>query len=129
MLLAPDRISFRVRAEMAGRGVRVEQETRHGVEGVRAHRLVPHKRIVERTGLVAYERQLGFGGSIEPGVVRIPVSQHYGAAAVPRVKVGDPVRQGDLIATVEDGQVGANVHASVDGVVTDVKGVVTIERR
>jgi Na+-translocating ferredoxin:NAD+ oxidoreductase RnfC subunit len=129
MLLSPDRISFRVRSEMAKRGLKAEPETPRGVEGVRAHRLVPHKRIVERTGLAPYERQLGFAGSIEPGVVRIPVSQHVGAAAKPRVKVGDAVRRGQLVAAVEEGEPGANVHASLDGVVTGVNHAITIERR
>lgn len=129
MLLAPDRISFRVRAEMARRGVRVEQETRGSVEGVRAHRLVPHSRIMERTGLGPYERELEFGGSIDPATVRIPVLQHAGAPAAIRVKVGDAVRRGDLIAAADRDRVGANVHASVDGVVTAANGAVTIERR
>jgi Na+-translocating ferredoxin:NAD+ oxidoreductase RnfC subunit len=129
MLLSPDRISFGVRAEMARRGVRVEQETRGGAEGVRAHRLVPHSRIVERTGLAPYERELAFAGSVEPAVVRIPLSQHAGEPAVARVKVGDAVGRGDLVAAISKDKVGANVHASIEGVVIAIDGAVAIERR
>lgn len=129
MLLSPDRISFAVRAEMARRGIKTARDTARAVEGVRAHRLVPHKRIVEKTGLVPFERELSFHGAIEPDTVRIPVLQHFGAPARPTVAVGDRVRRGQLVAAAEEGKIGANVHASVDGVVVGIDHVITIERR
>ena len=36
------------------------------------------------------------------------------------VKPGDTVRKGDLIAEIKQGALGARVHASIDGVVSDV---------
>jgi len=129
MLLSPDRISFRVRAEMAGRGIKVKQDTMPGVEMVRPHRLVPHKRILEKTGTVAYDKDLAFGGLLEPAKVTIPLQQHAGVPAVPTVKVGTQVRAGDLIADVPEGKTGARVHASIDGVVTAINHTIVIERR
>ena len=129
MLLSPDRISFRVRAEMAKRGIKVAQDTVRGVERVRPHRLVPHRRIVERTGLAPYERDIEFVGRIEPESVRIPLLQHTGVAARPRVKIGDGVRKGRLIADVTQSEIGANVHASIDGVVTGINHNITIEKK
>jgi len=129
MLLSPDRISFRVRAEMAKRGIKVAQDTVRGVERVRPHRLVPHRRIVERTGLAPYERDIEFLGTLEPDSVRIPLLQHTGVAARPRVKIGDGVRKGRLIADVTQSEIGANVHASIDGVVTGINHNITIEKK
>jgi Na+-translocating ferredoxin:NAD+ oxidoreductase RnfC subunit len=129
MLLSPDRISFLVRAEMARRGVRVEAADACTVEQVRPGRLVPHQRILERTGVAAYDKKLSYRGRMEPERVAIPLAQHAGQAARLRVKPGDRVRRGDLIGSVEDDEVGANVHASIDGVVTGVNGLVVVERR
>lgn len=129
MLLSPDRISFRVRAEMARRGMKVEREGARDVEGVRAHRLVPHRRIVERTGLAPYERDITFAGAIEPDRVKIPLAQHSGIAARPVVKIGDSVRKGQIVASINLGEIGANVHASIDGVVTGINHSIAIEKR
>jgi biotin carboxyl carrier protein len=38
------------------------------------------------------------------------------------VKVGKKVKQGDLIASVPEGKLGAEVHASVEGRVREVSG-------
>jgi Na+-translocating ferredoxin:NAD+ oxidoreductase RnfC subunit len=129
MLLSPDRISFKVRAEMASRGIRVTQERMPGVEMVRPHRLVPHKRILEKTGTVAYDKDLAFGGLLEPDVVAVPLQQHAGVPAAPAVKVGAAVRTGDLLADVAEDETGARVHASIDGVVTGINHRIVIERR
>jgi Na+-translocating ferredoxin:NAD+ oxidoreductase RnfC subunit len=129
MLLSPDRISYLVRAEMSSRGIRPEGKVPSEVMPVRAGRLVPHGRIVERTGLVPYERVLTFLGTLEPRKVRIPLSQHSGVPATAMVKIGDAVRRGDLIGEVDPGVIGARVHASIDGVVAEVDGVVVVEKR
>jgi len=53
------------------------------------------------------------------GMVTIPLSQHIGAPSVVRVKVGDRVKAGQLIAE-SAGPVSANVHSSVSGTVKKV---------
>jgi Na+-translocating ferredoxin:NAD+ oxidoreductase RnfC subunit len=128
MLLSPDRISFMVRAEMGLRGVRQEEKPPGGVLPVRAGRLVPHVRIMERTGLVPYDRELDFKGVVEPKRVRIPLSQHVGTPARAVVKQGDRVKRGDVIAEVDPGSLGARVHASLDGVVVEVGDVIVVEK-
>ena len=59
-------------------------------------------------------------GILEFDKVRIPLKQHVGAPCEPIVKVGDAVKEGDLIAKIRDGQLGANIHASISGTVTAV---------
>ncbi len=129
MLLSPDRISFMVRAEMGGRGVRQEGKPTGGVLPVRAGRLVPHARIVERTGLGAYEHELEFAGRVEPAKVRIPLAQHVGVPATPVVEKGDVVRRGQVIGEIDREAVGARVHAGIGGVVVELGSVVVVEKQ
>ena len=129
MLLSPDRISFMVRSEMAGQGITFERAETTRVEPVRPGRLVPHSRIVERTGLAPYEKELEYAGGLKPDRVSIPLSQHVGVPARPTVSVGDSVKRGQPIATVEQDSVGARVHASIGGVVVEIDNRIVIERR
>jgi len=55
-----------------------------------------------------------------PKSVRIPMNMHLGAPSSPCVQKGDRVRIGQLIAEAV-GPLGVKVHASVSGVVTDVR--------
>jgi electron transport complex protein RnfC len=57
-----------------------------------------------------------------PNVAYIPVCQHYGTPAKIIVKPGDVVEEGQLIA-VADGEISANVHASIPGVVRGIEEV------
>ncbi len=61
-----------------------------------------------------------------PGCVRIPLLQHVGAPAVPRVRPGDTVYRGDLIAEIPEGALGARIHASISGTVSEVGEAITI---
>lgn len=55
-----------------------------------------------------------------PKRVRINLKQHVGAKADPIVKKGQRVTKGQMIAAVPKDKLGANIHASVTGVVTGV---------
>ena len=59
--------------------------------------------------------------------MKIPLKQNVGAAAVPCVKVGQRVKKGQLIGEIPDGKLGARHHASINGVVKEVKDYVLIE--
>ncbi len=54
-----------------------------------------------------------------PGQVSIPISQHIGSPAKPKVKKGDQVKTGQVIATHE-GFVSTNIHATVSGTVKKI---------
>lgn len=56
--------------------------------------------------------------------VTIPMSQHFGAPAIPVVNVGDILSKGQLIGKA-DGFLSANVHASISGKVKSIESVVT----
>ena len=57
-----------------------------------------------------------------PEVVKIPMSQHIGAPAVPTVKPGDTVFVGTLIGAAE-AYVSAHVHSSVSGTVKRLRAI------
>ncbi|MDR1292155.1 MAG: SLBB domain-containing protein [Clostridiales Family XIII bacterium] len=54
------------------------------------------------------------------GKVTIPMSQHIGAPASPCVAKGGRVKAGDIVGAAREEAMGCPVHASIDGVVTEV---------
>ncbi len=103
-------------------------------EDVQAHpladgRRVPTRRLMTRLGLNEFRNV----GPLEerdfaPPRVVLPLKQHAGAPAEPTVRPGERVRMGDLVAQPAEGQLGAPIHASIDGTVRSVDGSVEIEK-
>jgi Na+-translocating ferredoxin:NAD+ oxidoreductase RnfC subunit len=91
-------------------------------------RRVPMRRLMAKLGLGEFNN---VGPLTEhtfaPRKVNVLLKQHAGAPAVPVVKSGDRVREGDLLASMETGKLGARIHASIDGVVTVNKDAIVIE--
>ena len=56
----------------------------------------------------------------EPDIVVIPMSQHIGVPAVPCVKKGAAVLEGQLIASAAEGKLSVNIHSSVKGRVKEI---------
>jgi Na+-translocating ferredoxin:NAD+ oxidoreductase RnfC subunit len=57
------------------------------------------------------------------------MQQHVGVPARPLVSKGEPVIRGQMIADVPDGELGAPVHASIQGKVREVTDTtIVIER-
>ncbi len=91
-------------------------------------RRVPMRRLMTRLGLNAFENvgplvDRGF----HPRRVVLPLKQHAGAPAVPRVGAGTRVQAGQLVAAPAPGALGAALHASIDGVVREVGDAIVIE--
>lgn len=59
-------------------------------------------------------------GLLPVPVVRIPTKMHTGAPGRPVVKPGDRVIRGQLILDLPEKGLGAKIHASIDGTVTEV---------
>ncbi len=60
-----------------------------------------------------------------PQVCYLPLQQHKGLPAVPVVKAGDAVDEGQLVARAE-GSGSANVHASVPGRIVEIRQAMTV---
>jgi Na+-translocating ferredoxin:NAD+ oxidoreductase RnfC subunit len=90
-------------------------------------RRTPLKQLMKRLDVEKYDHRSAFLEKIpQPRRVEIPMQQHFGAPARPTVSVGDVVSKGQCIGEIPDGQLGARVHASVDGVVKAVGETVVI---
>ncbi len=92
------------------------------------YRRTPLKQLVQRLGVEEYDVATPLRDiSYKPERVRIPLSQHIGAAAAPVVSVGQRVGRGDLIGEIPVDKLGARVHASIGGVISEVDENIIIE--
>lgn len=83
------------------------------------YRRVPTKKLMQRLDVLRYDKEAPLKElNIEPAFVRIPLKQHAGAPARPVVGKGRKVEKYDLIAEA-DGEISANIHASISGAVID----------
>jgi Na+-translocating ferredoxin:NAD+ oxidoreductase RnfC subunit len=67
--------------------------------------------------------------SVKCANVSIPLKQHIGVEAEPVIKVGSSVEKNQLIAKIPDGKMGSNIHASIDGIITEITDCIKIEKR
>lgn len=130
MGLQPRQVNLFVKDELAKAGLRYQRP--EGVwepQEARAWRKAPSRRMAVRLGVGRYyDYEIDTLLTLEPRRVRLPLKQHIGAPAVPVVQVGDTVALGQRIAACPDGALGANLCASISGVVTAVDSAITIER-
>jgi Na+-translocating ferredoxin:NAD+ oxidoreductase RnfC subunit len=122
--LSPMAYYVSIKQELRAQGWVNEVHKRTDLEPhpTREYRLVPTHRLIARLGLTEWEHQECSLDETDyrPARVSIPLRQHIGAPAKPRVSVGDRVAVGDLIAQIPEGELGASVHASVNGRVSKV---------
>ncbi len=91
-------------------------------------RRTPMKRLIVKLGLSGFANVGPLDErTFAPARVVLPLEQHAGAPAVPAVKVGARVREGDLVAAPAPKALGARLHASIAGTVRAVDGAIVIE--
>lgn len=121
MQLSPKRVNQELKKALKAEGIRPDFEKRElKAHPLREYRLLPSSRLVRRLGLAPYDVHVPFRGEVFPKEVRIPLSQHLGAPSIPVVSAGERVEKGQLIAEIPEGALGARIHASVAGTVTEV---------
>lgn len=99
------------------------------VHPMKEYRRVPMSMLVRKLGVEGYDAEAHWTPlHPAPTRVRIPLKQHAGKPATPLVKTGDRVRKGDRIGDVAPGELGAAIHASIEGRVMSVTDCVEIER-
>jgi Na+-translocating ferredoxin:NAD+ oxidoreductase RnfC subunit len=120
--IQPRRILADLKAELARRGV--ENPHRNAdlrADSVREYRQIPTARLVQRLGLSDYDREAPLDERpLEPARVTLLMSQHAGRPARPVVEEGQSVIAGDVVGEIEEGALGARVHASIAGTVEAV---------
>lgn len=119
--LYPKEACDKAKSEMRTEGIKFVQTKPVKVHPVKEGRRVPLKQLIKRLNLQDYNAPTPFNKILpETSSVKILLKQHIGEAAVPLVKIGDKVAKGSLIGKVPDGKLGANVHASIGGMVSQV---------
>ncbi|HJA92338.1 MAG TPA: SLBB domain-containing protein [Candidatus Eisenbergiella merdipullorum] len=87
----------------------------------RQYRKTPEERLEARLGLTRYDADAPLTEELLTAkTVKLLLSQHIGAPAVPVVKEGDRVEKGQMIAAAAEG-LSVPIHASVSGMVREVQ--------
>ena len=130
MGLQPKRVNQVLKGALREAGIRyTRDEAEYKADRNREGRKIPAGRVAARVGVLSwYDLKIDSCEEGAPERVEIPVSMHIGAPSEPVVKVGDTVTEGQLIARIPEGAMGANIHASISGKVVSVEGRIIIER-
>ena len=125
--LSPMSYYVAIKEQLKAQGWRPEK--RQDGSGLKPHamrdcRLVPTHRLIARLGLTEWEEQVCPLDETDyrPARVTIPLRhpRGIGVPAMPVVAAGQTVATGDPIALIPEGKLGANVHASITGRVSQV---------
>lgn len=118
--ISPMRINIALKQQFRAEGARYVGDLRK-LDPMAEHRLVPVSRLITRLGIAAYNKPAPLDESpCLPSEVILLLRQHVGAPAKPVVAVSDQVRTGDLVADLSMDVLGARLHASIDGRVTEI---------
>jgi len=117
--LSPSRMMTKIKEGLTRNGIKPEKK----VKGKAAQSLVkvPTSRLMARMGIAKYEADAPLLDTDLPvRAVRLPLKMHIGAPAAPVVRPSDTVVKGQLIAEIPEKSLGAKIHASISGIVTEV---------
>jgi len=102
-------------------GLKFVQQKPVEVHPMKEYRRIPLAQLRKRLKIEEYEREAPFEKvDLRPAAVRIKLKQHAGQPAAASVKEGQKVKKGQVVGRVEEGKLGAPVHASIDGKVKAV---------
>lgn len=121
MWLSPKRVYYEIRAGLLSRDIRFQRTKKeYRDDPMRKFRRTSPSRIVRRYELSAYDaRKADLTIKVlETNRASIPTRQGTGSPAVPTVKEGDRIDEGQVIGEIPEGKLGARIHASIRGRVT-----------
>ncbi|MCO4137941.1 SLBB domain-containing protein [Citrobacter portucalensis] len=85
------------------------------------YRLIPVKRLITKLGLSDWYHDAPLAETdYSTDKTTLLLRQHIGASATPCVQQGEHVVRGQCVADVPSGALGAPVHASIDGIVSEI---------
>lgn len=114
--LSPRQLIDKCKSELNKNGVPFPNVEEKPVSEQRSGRYVPMSRLIARLNLTRYENPAPLiDEDVTANRVKLMLSQHAGAPAVPVVKVGDNVIKGQVVAACEPSKLGTNIHASISG--------------
>lgn len=110
-----------VKGSLRKGGIPIPEVTEAPVKEERRGRYILKSRLTARLGLSEYNRPAPLDErEYKPKSVKILLGQHIGKPAEAIVKMGDTVKAGDMIAAPDENALGAAIHSSINGMVTEV---------
>jgi Na+-translocating ferredoxin:NAD+ oxidoreductase RnfC subunit len=119
--LYPKEACDKAKVEMRETGFKFVQQKEVKVHPIKEGRRVPLSQLIMKLKLQDYNVEASYNSEkILINKVRIPLQQHIGKPTQANVKKGEMVEEGQIIGRVPDGELGANIHASISGRVSEV---------
>lgn len=118
--ISPMRINRMIKRELRAQNLRYEGPL-NPQDAMAKYRLVPVKRLIAKLGLAPWYHDAPFSNEqAEITSTTLLLRQHIGASAIPCVKPGEQVTRGQCVANIPQGALGAPIHASHDGIISEV---------
>ncbi|WP_137647680.1 4Fe-4S dicluster domain-containing protein [Escherichia albertii] len=127
--ISPMRINRLLKQELRAKNLHYEGAL-NPADVMTNYRLIPVKRLVARLGLTPWYQDAPLPErEPQPERVTLLLRQHIGTSAIACVQKGDRVVRGQCVGRIPHGTLGAPVHASIDGTISDVtENAITVVR-
>ena len=127
--LDPRRICSMDKAVARKRGLKWKGDPSPGqVHELMEWRRVPSSRLMRKLALYEFVNEGPLReGTVPTHRVKLSLRQGAGVSAESCVEAGQVVSEGQLVAAVPEGKLGANIHASIAGRVTFEEGAIVVE--
>lgn len=132
MNLQPWKVNIYLKGQLNKMGVKNSNKREiTEVHPFKEYRGFPVKKLIYKLDLSSYDAAADFtSAQPEYDFVKLMARQHIGKPSNLSVAVGDQVARGQLIFASEEGALGANIHASISGTVTEAtQDYVVIKKR
>lgn len=129
MRLSPRMVNSMLKQEFIKKGLKPDLQLKNQtVSQLWDYRKIPVKRLMARLDITKYDKAAPLvEQDYAINEVRIKLKQHVGLPSQPIVCIGQRVTKGELIAEIPGNSLGANLHASIDGIVTDINDSIVIK--
>ncbi|MDN5315058.1 MAG: hypothetical protein PWP10_3808 [Clostridiales bacterium] len=119
--LSPSEVMTEFKNSLLAAGVRPQTENNVTPEDAILLKRVPTDRLMARMDLKKFDAPAPASTlQVNLETVRIPLSMHIGKPARPIVQTGQTVAKGQLIASILENELGADIHASIKGRISEV---------
>lgn len=116
--LKPGKAMQQAKAALQAEGIKPVKEVKFEPDGGIGNKRLPTGRLLLRLDLKKYDKDAPMAGFVDTDYVKIPLKMHIGGPDKALVTVGQRVIKGQLIGQPQG--MGANIHASIDGIITAV---------
>jgi len=122
MDLQPWKLHQMLKEEFISKGIKNNKNNKpEKVQEFREYKKYPVNKLIRQLGIKEYDAKAPFNNiKTDYSKVEILLRQHIGAPAVPVVEKGQRVKKGQKIAKIMENTLGANLHASIEGIVDSI---------